>query len=327
MATIEKRGRKWRVLVRRKGSPARSRTFNLKTDAQTWARQIEIEADRAGLPPDPRQLKGLTTGDLIRRYRDSVTPTKRGHEPETYRLNAMLRAPFARLPLMGMEGWVFANYRDDRLKVCKPETVRKELALLQRVFEVAKREWSIPLGNNPLTDVLKPSANKPRDRRLDEGEAELLLAACSTCRNPFILPMVRLAIETGMRRGELLNASWDDIDMEARTLRLHHTKNGHPRTVPLSSGAVSVLQGVPRNGNARVFPITLDAFKLAWRRVQKRAGIRDLCFHDLRHEAVSRFFERGLSIPEVALISGHRDPRMLFRYTHLRAEDVAAKLG
>ncbi len=146
------------------------------------------------------------------------------------------------------------------------------------------------------------------------------------CRNKLLEPIIQFAIETGMRRGELLNIRWSDVDLDRHTLHIPETKNGHPRTVPLSPEAIQVLGSVARD-DERVFPTTPNALRLAWKRLTKRAGVNDLHFHDLRHEAISRFFERGLTIPEVALISGHRDFRQLFRYTHLRAEDVAKKLS
>jgi integrase len=126
----------------------------------------------------------------------------------------------------------------------------------------------------------------------------------------------------------MLNACWPDVDFNKRTLLITTTKNGHPRTIPLSGRALAILQA-RRNrmaGDERIFPTTEDAVKMAWRRVMGRIRLPDFRFHDLRHEAISRFFEAGLSVPEVALLSGHRDPRMLFRYTHPRPEDVADKL-
>ena len=132
-----------------------------------------------------------------------------------------------------------------------------------------------------------------------------------------------------MRRGEILNMRWGDVSFEGRTLHIPVTKNGHARTIPLSSRALVLLRALSdsrTSGTEHVLPITENAAKMAWKRLAKRAQLEDLRFHDLRHQAISRFFEKGLNVPEVALISGHRDPRMLFRYTHPRAEDVAAKL-
>ena len=105
-------------------------------------------------------------------------------------------------------------------------------------------------------------------------------------------------------------------------------KNGHPRTIALSEAALAALAGVQRHEDeARIFPMSANALRLAWERLKRRAGIEDLRFHDLRHEAISRLFEKGLNVPEVAVMSGHRDPRMLFRYTHPRPEDIARKLA
>ena len=128
-----------------------------------------------------------------------------------------------------------------------------------------------------------------------------------------------------MRRSEILSLTWENVDIQNGTCYLPMTKNGSPRTVPLTSKALRIAKSLPQNSEL-VFPISSNAVRLSWDRLRSRAGINDLRFHDLRHEAISRFFERGLSIAEVALISGHKDPRMLFRYTHLRAEDVAKKL-
>jgi integrase len=129
-----------------------------------------------------------------------------------------------------------------------------------------------------------------------------------------------------MRRSELLSMRWDDVDLKARTVFLRSTKNGHPRTVPLSPRALEIIRDTPRFGKI-VFGVSANAVRLAWERLKRRAGVTDLRFHDLRHEAVSRFFENGLNMPEVAAISGHKDPRMLMRYTHPKAEAIAIKLG
>ena len=129
-----------------------------------------------------------------------------------------------------------------------------------------------------------------------------------------------------MRKSEILNMRWEDVSLEKRTLHIPQSKNGHSRTIPLSSGVIVLLKRLKAKGRGVVFPISANAFRLSWDRVLVRAQIKGLHFHDLRHEAISRLFEKGLSIPEVALISSHRDYRMLARYTHLRAEDIVEKL-
>jgi integrase len=117
---------------------------------------------------------------------------------------------------------------------------------------------------------------------------------------------------------------WSDIDEIKKTAKLINTKNGDNRTVPLTRNAFEVLVNLEKKAEV-VFPITPNCLQLAWRRVKKNSNITDLRFHDLRHESISRFFEYGLTIPEVALISGHKDIRQLFRYTHLNIAKLIIK--
>ena len=145
--------------------------------------------------------------------------------------------------------------------------------------------------------------------------------------NHLFEPLVAIAIETGTRRGELLGLLWQNVDLDKRTAFLPLTKNGTSRTIPLSLKAIEILQSLPRDISGVVFPVSKTALRGLWLRACKRAKIKDFRFHDLRHEATSRFFEKGLNVMEVAAITGHKDLRMLQRYTHLRAEDLAVKLG
>ena len=176
-----------------------------------------------------------------------------------------------------------------------------------------------------VDNVRKPAPCKPRRRRVNTGEYEALCDAVKSCRVTYIWPLINLAIVTAMRRGELLKLTWTDIDWEDKTATLSDTKNGLERVIPLSDKAIAILEKLKRP-KGKVFQATEVAVRQAWERLVVRAGIKDLHFHDLRHEAISRFFEMGLSVPEVALISGHKDYRMLARYTHLRAEDVGKKM-
>lgn len=164
------------------------------------------------------------------------------------------------------------------------------------------------------------------NRRLKHSEFEQLQAAAMKTTNQNVWPVVVLAIETGMRRSEILSLNWDIICFSNKVASLALTKNGCSRRVPLSPQALAVLSNLKKFGAPAPIPINDNAFRLAWDRLRSRAGITDLRFHDLRHEAISRFFEKGLSIAKVASISGHKDPRMLFRYTHLDATEIAQKL-
>ena len=128
-----------------------------------------------------------------------------------------------------------------------------------------------------------------------------------------------------MRRSEILSLLWENVDLDSRIAVLTDTKNGSKREVPLTSKSAQILVGLPRD-ETRAFPTTDYTIRHGWDRLVKRAGIEGLRFHDLRHEAVSRFFEMGLSVPEVAAISGHKDYRMLASYTHVNAKSLAQKI-
>jgi integrase len=313
------------VQIRRQGHQV-SRTFRLRTDAELWARQLEAELDRGGLPTDSRRLRAHNLADLLRRYEAEVVPRKRGADREVYMLRVILRHPVARLSLRRLTTTEIAKYRDHRLSLVKGDTVRRELAIVRHCIEVARRESGFVLPSNPVQQVKMPRAGNPRERRAYQGELEKLLTACEGSRSRWLPAVIQLAVETAMRRSELLAMRWDDVDLEASTVLLRNTKNGHPRTVPLSPRALNVIRDMPHCGPT-VFTISANALRLAWERLRRRAGVLELRFHDLRHEAVSRFFERGLNVPEVAMSSGHRDPRMLFRYTHPKPEEIATKLS
>jgi integrase len=325
MATIRRRGTTWQVQVRRQGHATLSRTFRLKADAEQWARQKEAEIDRGELPVDTRVLRSHTLAQLLERYVCSVVPRKRGADRERYMVRVVLRHPLARLSLHTLRPTEIARYRDERLAVVTGSTVLRELCIVRHCLEIARTEWGLVLPSNPVDLVQLPAPNNPRQRRATAGELDQLLRACETRGNRLLGAAIQLAVETGMRRSELLGMQWADVDLEGRTVFLRNTKNGDPRTVPLSPRAIEIIGSMPRTGD-KVFPMTPNALRLAWERLRRRAGISGLRFHDLRHEAVSRFFEKGLNMPEVAAISGHRDPRMLMRYTHPKAEAIAAKL-
>ena len=183
-------------------------------------------------------------------------------------------------------------------------------------------QWGYGLPNNPMDSIIMPSPHKPRSRRVSKEELELLLQYAKSNRNIYIAPIIEFAIETGMRRSEILKLKWENIDNGIASL--FDTKNGEDRHIPLTRHAQRILDKVSKVSNY-VFPITTDCLKSAWNRIKSKSGVQDLRFHDLRHESVSRFFEMGLSIPEVALISGHKDVRQLFQYIHLRPQNLREK--
>jgi len=327
VATFRKRGpHQWQAQIRKKGYPLQTKSFETRAAAETWARAIEHEMD-VGSFVSRTVAEATTLSEIIERYVNEVTSLKKGAVPESCRLRAFQRHSLAGRFVATLRGSDFARYRDERLRKVSPSTVRRDLSCLSHVFEVARKEWDVYCAN-PLRDIKIPAENKARERRLNPGEESGLLDACGRARNPFLLPVVRLAIETAMRRSEILGLRWEHIDLNRRTARLTDTKNGDSRAVPLSTSAIEFLRQLPRSINGQVFPgLTGEAVKLSFVRATRRAKIHDLRFHDLRHEATTRMFEKGFNIMEVASITGHKDLRMLRRYTHLSAEDLAKRLG
>jgi len=325
MASIRKRHSGWQAQVRRHSHPPISRTFQYKSEALVWARKQEARIDSGEFIDFAGKYKSMRLSDLLDRYAIEVTPTKLSAYKEIYRVRRLSKHPLSQTLLSNLRAHHFAQFRDERLEQAGTQAVRHDLNLFGHVLKTARIDWGVPVSN-PVDEIRKPPISKSRNRRLDRHEEELLLDGCSGSTVTYLKPMITLALETAMRRGEILRIEYDDINEAQKTLKISVTKNGHSRTIPLSSKALTTLLGVYSSTSDRIFPITPNAFRLAWERLRRRVGKEDLHFHDLRHEAISRLFEKGLSIPEVALISGHRDYRMLFRYTHLRAEDVAKKL-
>jgi integrase len=352
MATIVKTpSGTWKAVIRKTGFPSNIKTFRLKRDAEDWARRTEDEMVR-GLFVQRSQSERITFEKAMQRYLLEVTPTKRPLTQIGERMRSLpLIRFFGKYSLAAVTAELVANYRDKRLAgedrkgndgepiPRAANTVRLELALLGHLFTVALKEWGLGLGYNPVLNVRRPAPGPGRNRRLDSAEEAKLFAAVDRHSNPMLSWIVRVAIETGMRSSEITTLRRSQVDLTRRVVRLLDTKNTLPRTVPLSATATSLFRKALANP---IRPIDTELiffgepgkdgkrrpynFNKVWLDIKRIAGFPDFRFHDLRHEAVSRFVEGGLSDQEVSAISGHKSMQMLKRYTHLRAEDLVAKL-
>ena len=326
MATIRKRGPyQWQAQIRKAGYPQQSKTFESRAEAEAWGRALESEMDR-GVFVSRTEAEQTTLGEGLERYLREVTPTKKGADQEEGKIRRWQARDLARRPLASIRGADLAAFRDQRLAEGRsPYTVKHDLDVISHLFTVAVREWGMESLRNPVSYIRKPKLPQGRDRRLRGDEESRLLDAADT---PY-REVITLAIETAMRAGELRSLKWSNIDLEARTALLPDTKNGERRTVPLSSRAVEVLGSLaPHADGDDLFPnMTTANLSYRFRTLCRNVGVEGLRFHDLRHEATSRLFELGLNPMEVAAITGHKTLAMLKRYTHLRAEDLAVKLG
>lgn len=340
----------WQAVIVKKGYSQQSKSFASKSDAVMWATDIEAQINR-GTFSDISESEALTLRDGLNRYLLEVTPTKKGWEAETYKINAMLRETFVNKSFATFRQSDAAKYRDDLVKAgLSASTIRKNLSLISHLYETANKEWSLSC-NNPIKAISKPKVNNSRVRRLSNIEHQYLVAALTVTgagerQNSVALDVVLFAIETAMRQSEILSLAWSDIDLAERVALLKDTKNGEKREVPLSSAAIKALSGgdgnVTKIRRGRVFKTTASGVKQCFRRAVIRARnayeadfddtdrdnavLIDLTFHDLRHEATSRLADI-FDMHELMKITGHKDSRMLARYYHPKGSDFAKRLA
>lgn len=327
MASIRQRSGKWQARVIRTGFPAEVKSFETRGAAQRWARTIEAAMDRGG-HQSPAEANDVLLRDVLERYMLEVSPSKRGHLDEVIRIRFLQRAKMAGYSLSKLSSEVVAGFRDDRLQKVGAGAVIRDLSLLSSVINHARREWGVTAGN-PCALVRKPATPAGRSRVLSVEEEMRLVIALQPQgrRNTWMLPLVKLALETAMRRGELLALQWRNIDLARQTAYLPTSKSGKPRTVPLSTSAVALLAVLPKTDADIVFPITPQTMEAAFKRARVRAGVADLRFHDLRHTATSRMAHKLPNVIELASVTGHQTIQMLKRYYHPSAEALAQKLG
>ncbi|MHB1607892.1 MAG: site-specific integrase [Acidiferrobacter thiooxydans] len=333
MATFRKRpgpgGRAaWQAQIIRRGHDRQYKTFDTKAEAEAWARQIEGEMDR-GVFVSRAEAESTTLSEALERYALEVAPKKKDAHRDILRCRRFQQRPFARKTLAAIRGKDIAGFIQERqADGVGANMIRLDLALLSHLFNTARTAWGMESLSNPV-DLVKgqrPKLPGGRDRRLVGDELPRLLAAAHVYGGE-VGPLITWAIETAMRRGEIAAMRWEHLDRKDRVLLIPETKNGTPRQVPLSTVALGVLDGLPKRGDGRIWGMRPDSISQAFERVCKAAGIEGLTFHDLRHEATSRLFEKGLGLMEVASITGHKSLQMLKRYTHLKAKDLVGRLG
>ncbi|XLZ69366.1 integrase [Massilia sp. SR12] len=327
MASFRQRSGTWQARVRTKGFPDEVKSFSTKAEAVAWAREVEASMHK-GSYQDTYSAKDWLLGDLLRRYMVEVSPTKRSAKRERETITFMLRQRMAQYSMAKLTPAVVAAYRDERMMTVSAGTIIRELSILSSAISHARREWGLPTGN-PCALVRKPQSPQGRQRLLTSDERRRLLEELRPVgrRSPWMLPLVELALETAMRRGELLALEWRHVDLTAQTAFLEMTKNGSSRSVPLSKAAVRILEGLPKGDCQRVFPLSYMVVNNCFVKARNRAGIGDLHFHDLRHTATTGLAEKLPNVIELASVTGHQTIQMLKRYYHPKAQELARKLG
>lgn len=347
MANIQevpgKKGVKYRVLIRMKGFPPQSATFARKTDAKKWAKDTE-SAISDGRYFKTAEAKRHTVGEMVDRFiKDQLAGKKSADDTERHLLywKSQIGARLLSDVTPDLIGRVrdqllnepYITTRNVRGRAIETErhrtgaTVNRYLAALGHCLTVTVKEWRW-MESNPMQNIKKSGESKGRVRFLNDDERERLLEACRGSQNPYLYSVVILALSTGMRKSEIMNLTWADIDFGRQRLILHETKNGERRAVHLAGRALEILQGlkeqkVRRIDSNLVFPGIQAmnkgpaSLRTAWLFALKKAEVADFRFHDLRHSAASYLAMNGASLMDIAAVLGHKTLAMVKRYSHL----------
>ena len=326
MGSIRVREGRHQANVRRKGYPTVTKTFTSREVAKRWIKTTEIAIEKGEYSPKI----SITVGEMLDKYKLVCLATHKGADvSEQYRIK-LLKNYFGVIPLCDLTPAHLATFRDERLKLVQPQTVKRDLSVLSSAINTAIIEWNIPLNMNPVSKIRWRQTDQPRDRRFEDGEETQLLSHAT----PFMARMITVAVETAVRRSELLRIKRSHINFSKQTLEIGLTKTGKPRTIPLSSRALKAIKEQLRASEKvipieerPIFQITGSRLFKDFQKLREEVGMIDFRWHDLRHEATSRLFEKGLNMMEVASITGHEDIAMLKRYTHIKPENLLARLG
>lgn len=348
MASITQRGGRFLVRVRQQGFPTATKTFTRKSDAQAWGRKVEadMEAGRwsADLEPTP------TLCEAIGEYRRTVAVKMKGAKDYAYRFDQFEALPWAAKPIDEVTPPDLSKWRDGELRTLKPATVVRKLAMLSAIFTWAMKErgW---LKSNPASLVSRPRVSDGRERVLSEDERRYLLAAADSSKARWLPAALVVLMTSAMRRGELCGLRRCDVDFVAAVAHLADTKNGSARDVPLCPASLTALRALadaaPNKPDALLVPVgdagsVSTRFVVTVRRARATylqdcaaAGLEpapgfleDVRLHDQRHAAITYWASTGaLSVLQLQAISGHKTMRLLSRYTHMSAPQLAARMA
>ena len=316
MATLRIHGKKWQSIIRIVGRPILAKSFQSKTDAKRWANETELKIRRedAGVA----KIKFPSFRDISLRYLNEVSIHKKCQRDERYTINSLAREAWSEYPINKITPLIIGKYRDKQREVVKDNTINRKLDVISTIYTTCKKEWGYPVAN-PVLSIRRPKMSEPLTRRLSDREINLLLKGNRT--SEILRTIIDLALETGMRQGEILRIHPKHIEGNTLIIPIAKTK---PRTIPLTKRALEILKHA-----TLPFNIKQDRLTKQFKRLCNHYGIKGVRFHTLRHQSLTNFMKvKKLDVPSTMLIAGHSDPRMLLRiYNNLKVEDVAKKLN
>ena len=306
--------------INKKGAPRISKSFTDLKLGKRWAAKVELQIENN----EYEDLSIATKTDLkhvLIKYRDEITSKKKGHKEEAAKLNVLIRHKIAFTTLMKLKPHHIHQLQQEFLKTRAPATVNKYLSLLRNTWRSCKKVWGITLPPyNPFELISFEKVKDARERILTIKEYDHLLMECSNSNLPQLKDIVIFAYETGARQGEIVKLLNHDVNLENSTCTFRDTKNGVDRTIPLTYAALDILK---RNRfSIRPFDVLARRIRKHFSRACKRSKIHDFRFHDLRACFCTNALLSGMTIPQVAAISGHKDWSQLKRYTRIKATDL-----
>jgi integrase len=316
--------------VRLKGYPPQAATFKHLTKAKKWIQDTE-SAIREGRHFKTAEAKRHTLGDLIDRYIKDVLPKKPKQAPVQLMQLERWKAELGCYALADITPALIVECRDKLLNETTrrgtqrgPATVVRYMAALSHAFTIAINEWQW-LEISPMSKVKKPTEPRGRVRFLDDEERDRFLIACQESTSEWLYMCVVLAMSTGIRKTNLMELKWQDVNLKDKYLILHHTKNGERKRIPLSGVALSLLKEhskIKRIDTPLLFPSELNPqqpidLRKAFTNAKKRAAVVDFKWHDLRHCTASYLAMNGATLAEIAEILGQKTLSMVKRYAHL----------
>lgn len=321
----KRKNKKFLFEIKKKGFPRVAKTFSDLKIGKKWARQIEYEIEQ-GIYEDISTASKTTIKSLLEKYRDEITVNKKGFREEAAKINLLIRHQISQHTMTQLKAHHLYKFKKEFSETRAPATVNKYIHMLQNIWNTAKKVWGITVPPyNPFELVSLDKVDDARDRILTRQEYNKLLDACLNGNMPVIQDIVIFAYETGARQGEILKIKPSDIDFQKRTCLLRDTKNGDDRLIPLNDRAIDILKR-HRFGNT-IFSILGRRLRKHFTIACKRAEINDFRFHDLRACFITNALLSGMSIPEVATVSGHKDWKQLKRYARIKAESLLDKVN
>ena len=332
---IRKRNGRYTVEIHKQGFKRIIKTFAQKSDARKFGIDTEVQMERKRYKDISNASKTTLRAVLERHLHERMNEVKEPKK-EKSRFNTINKSKVVEKFLSDLTPNDFAQYRDARSKDgATGATIVRELSFMSVAIRKAIKIYGCWIPEHPIPNAIKPEEAPPRNRRLEDGEHELLKEYCKGAPkfkkpSPYWCDAIDFAIEEALRLNEQLTLQWKQVSLEKKvmTILAKHSITKTERVVPLTPRALEILRKIPRSIDGRVFPMSINNFNRSWRAICKNADIKGLHWHDLRTESISRLFEAGLSPSEIQMFSGHKTISLMIKtYTAHNPETVAKKLN